>query len=51
MRGDLTSGSDFAGVCCKFIKNFPRGMVFRRLTEQAIITGPLTEADVPFGYN
>jgi hypothetical protein len=28
-----------------------RGLVFRRLIEQAVITGPVTEADVTFGYD
>jgi transposase-like protein len=28
-----------------------RGLVFRRLMEQAVITGPITEADVTFGYD
>lgn len=28
-----------------------RGLVFYRLMEQAVITGPVTEADVTFGYN
>lgn len=28
-----------------------RGLVFRRLMEQAVITGPVTEADVTFGYD
>jgi transposase-like protein len=28
-----------------------RGLVFRRLMDQAVITGPVTEADVTFGYN
>ncbi len=28
-----------------------RGLVFRRLLEQAVITGPVTAADVTFGYN
>jgi transposase-like protein len=28
-----------------------RGLVFRRLMEQTVITGPVTEADVTFGYN
>ena len=27
-----------------------RGLVFRRLVEQAIVTGPVTEADVTHGY-
>jgi len=26
-------------------------LVFRRLIEQAVITGPVTEADVTFGYD
>ena len=28
-----------------------RGLVFHRLLEQAMITGPITEADVTFGYD
>jgi len=28
-----------------------RGLVFRRLIEQAVITGPITEADVTHGYD
>jgi len=28
-----------------------RGLVFRRLLEQAVATGPITEADVTHGYN
>lgn len=28
-----------------------RGLVFRRLLEQAMVTGPVTEADVAFGYD
>ena len=28
-----------------------RGLVFRRLLEQAVITGPITEADVTHGYD
>jgi transposase-like protein len=28
-----------------------RGLVFRRLLEQAVVTGPVTAADVTFGYN
>ena len=28
-----------------------RGLVFHRLMEQAVITGPITEADVTFGYD
>ncbi|MCX7030894.1 MAG: hypothetical protein NTU62_12365, partial [Spirochaetes bacterium] len=28
-----------------------RGLVFRRLLEQAVITAPITEADVTHGYN
>ncbi|OGV64633.1 MAG: hypothetical protein A3K19_29855 [Lentisphaerae bacterium RIFOXYB12_FULL_65_16] len=28
-----------------------RGLVFRRLLEQAVVTGPITEADVTFGYD
>lgn len=28
-----------------------RGLVFRRLMEQAMVTGPITETDVTFGYN
>ena len=28
-----------------------RGLVFRRLIEQAVITGPVVEADVTFGYD
>jgi transposase-like protein len=28
-----------------------RGLVFRRLLEQAMVTGPITEADVAFGYD
>ncbi len=28
-----------------------RGLVFRRLLEQAVITGPVTAADVTFGYD
>jgi transposase-like protein len=28
-----------------------RGLVFRRLIEQAVITGPVIEADVTFGYD
>lgn len=28
-----------------------RGLVFRRLMEQAMVTGPVTETDVTFGYN
>lgn len=28
-----------------------RGLVFRRLVEQAVATGPITEADVTHGYN
>ncbi len=27
-----------------------RGLVFRRLLEQAIVTDPITEADVTYGY-
>lgn len=27
-----------------------RGLVFRRLLEQAVVTGPVTEADVTHGY-
>lgn len=27
-----------------------RGLVFRRLLEQAVVTGPVTEADVTYGY-
>jgi hypothetical protein len=28
-----------------------RGLVFRRLIEQAMVTGPVTRNDVTFGYN
>lgn len=28
-----------------------RGLVFRRLIEQSMVTGPVTEAEVTFGYN
>jgi hypothetical protein len=28
-----------------------RGLVFRRLIEQAAVTGPVTEADVTHGYD
>ena len=28
-----------------------RGLVFRRLLEQAVVTGPITEANVTHGYN
>ena len=28
-----------------------RGLVFRRLIEQAMVTEPVTEADVTFGYD
>jgi len=28
-----------------------RGLVFRRLLEQAAVTGPITEADVTYGYD
>jgi len=28
-----------------------RGLVFRRLIEQAVVTGPITEAEVTFGYD
>ena len=28
-----------------------RGLVFRRLLEQAVVTGPITEDDVTYGYN
>ena len=28
-----------------------RGLVFRRLLEQAVITGPITESDVAHGYD
>lgn len=28
-----------------------RGLIFRRLMEQAMVTGPVTETDVTFGYN
>lgn len=28
-----------------------RGLVFRRLIEQAVATGPITESDVTHGYN
>ena len=28
-----------------------RGLVFRRLLEQAMVTGPVTEANVTFGYD
>jgi len=28
-----------------------RGLVFRRLMEQAVVTGPLTEAELTFGYD
>jgi len=28
-----------------------RGLVFRRLMEQAMVTEPITEAEVTFGYN
>jgi len=28
-----------------------RGLVFRRLLEQAVATGPVTEADVTHGYD
>ena len=28
-----------------------RGLVFRRLMEQAMVTGPVTGNDVTFGYN
>jgi transposase-like protein len=28
-----------------------RGLVFRRLLEQAVVTPPVTEADVTYGYN
>jgi hypothetical protein len=28
-----------------------RGLVFRRLLEQAVVTGPVTEADVTHGYD
>ena len=27
-----------------------RGLVFRQLVEQAIVTGPVTDADVTHGY-
>ncbi len=27
-----------------------RGLVFRRLVEQAVVTGPVTDADVTHGY-
>jgi len=28
-----------------------RGLVFRRLMEQCLVTGPITEAEVTFGYD
>ncbi|MFZ5687205.1 MAG: IS1595 family transposase, partial [Bacillota bacterium] len=28
-----------------------RGLVFRRLLEQAVITSPITEADITCGYD
>ena len=28
-----------------------RGLVFRRLLEQAVVTGPITENDVTYGYD
>jgi len=28
-----------------------RGLVFRRLMEQAVVTGPLIEAELAFGYD
>jgi hypothetical protein len=28
-----------------------RGLVFRRLLEQAVLTGPVPEAEVTFGYD
>ena len=28
-----------------------RGLVFRRLIEQAVVAGPLTEAELTFGYD
>lgn len=28
-----------------------RGLVFRRLLEQAVVTGPITEDDVTYSYN
>jgi transposase-like protein len=32
-------------------KSCSRGLVFRRLMEQAMVTEPITEAEVTFGYN
>jgi len=28
-----------------------RGLLFRRLLEQAVVTGPITETDISYGYN
>jgi len=58
-RPDLVAGCDYPRSYREFVEMFPddpactsqsRGLVFRRLLEQAVVTEPVTEAAVTHGY-